>query len=323
MLLSLVFSFWNEEGNILELISRTRAAIPSEDDYEFIFVNDQSTDTSLEILLREQKNDPRIKIIDMARNFGVGPCVIAGMTYSTGDAVIYMDSDLQDPPELIPELVAKFKEGYDVVHTTRTHRDGESFLKMWVTKRAYRFINRFADIHLPENTGDFKLLSRKVIDYLIQLPEADPYIRGLSIWVGYKQAFVLYRREARFQGETHFPLFSKGPVREFFRGLTSFSASPLYFSLSLGLVTSFFAVLLGIYAITTKYLGLATSGVSSILVTISFFSGMILITNGILGLYVARIFNEVKQRPRFIVKEALGFEDNIPKKTNSLENFGK
>jgi len=169
----------------------------------------------------------------------------------------------------------------------------------------YRAINLFSDIQLPENTGDFKLLSRRVVNQLLQLKEYDPYMRGLSIWIGFKQDFVFYRREPRYAGASKFPIFSKGPAREFIRGLTAYSASPLYFSFFVGLFTSMGSVALIIYALISKVMGVASPGSSSILIAISLFSGVILITNGILGIYLAKIYYEVKGRPRFIVEEVL------------------
>jgi dolichol-phosphate mannosyltransferase len=303
MLLSFIFSFRNEEENIPELVRRVSDVVSSLEDlqYEMIFVNDDSIDKSVELLTGLQESHP-ITIINMSRRFGVTPCVLAGFAHARGDAVIYMDTDLQDPPELVPEMVKRFRNGADVVHTTRTHRDGEGIVKMWATKKAYRFINYFSDIHLPENTGDFKLLSAKAVREILNLKEYDPYMRGLSVWVGYRQDFVLYRREPRFGGATKFPLLSKGPVREFIRGLTAYSAAPLYISFFLGLITSIFAAGLIVYAIITKVLGVASPGASSVLIAVAFFSGIILMTNGVIGLYIARIYYEVKGRPRYIVK---------------------
>ena len=306
MLLSFVFSFRNEENNIPELVSQVTAAINDIPDltHEMIFVNDDSSDKSFEVLTELQKKHP-ITIINMSRRFGVTPCVLAGFARAEGEAVVYMDTDLQDPPDLLPAMVEKFRDGAEVVHTTRTHRDGESPAKMWITKMAYRIINHFADIRLPENTGDYKLLSRKVFEQILALPEADPYLRGLSIWVGYRQDFIYYRRRPRFSGETHFPLFSKGPAREFIRGLTSFSATPLYFSLFFGFATMLVSVALILYAIAIKVLGVAAPGASGSLIAIAFFSGVVLMTNGVIGLYVARIYNEVKGRPKYIIRNVV------------------
>lgn len=303
MLLSFVFSFRNEEENIPELVKQVTGAIANIEDlqHEMIFVNDDSTDRSFEILAELQKTHP-ITVINMSRRFGVTPCVLAGFAHAKGDAVIYMDTDLQDPPDLVPQMVERFRNGAEVVHTTRTHRDGESPAKMWITKKAYQIINHFADIRLPENTGDYKLLSRKVVQQILQLPEIDPYLRGLSVWVGFKQEFIYYRRRPRFSGTTHFPLFSKGPAREFIRGLTSFSTTPLYFSLFLGFATTVVSLALIAYAVAIKLLGLSAPGASGTLIAISFFSGVTLMTNGVMGLYVARIYNEVKGRPKYIIR---------------------
>jgi dolichol-phosphate mannosyltransferase len=305
LLLSLVFSFRNEEENIPELVKRCVAALGQVQDltYEFIFVDDASTDNSFRLLQTMQQENP-IKIVSMARRFGVGPCLLAGFAQSKGDAVVYLDADLQDPPELIPQLVEKYRQGADVVHTTRTHRDGESAAKMAITKMAYRIINSLStSVQLPENTGDFKLLSRRAVDQLLAMPEQDPYMRGLAVWIGLKQEFVYYRREARFAGETHMPLFSKGPVREFLRGITSFSEAPLYAAFYLGLVTLMVAAGLSLYAVVTKLLGVAAPGVSLVLIVVAFFGGANLIAIGIIGLYVAKIYIEVKARPRYIVHQ--------------------
>ncbi len=307
MLLSIVFSFRNEEENLEQLVSRVTGAVRDipDTEYELIFVNDDSTDRSLSILEVLQSTFP-ITIVNMSRRFGVTPCVLAGLAQSRGDAVVYMDADLQDPPELIPEMVKVFRtDAAEVVHTTRTHRDGESALKMWVTRKAYRFINYFSDVQLPENTGDFKLLSRKVVNEILRLREYDPYMRGLSVWVGYRQQFVYYRREPRWKGQTKFPLLSRGPITEFTRGLTAFSAAPLYLALFLGAITSLLAVGLVLYAIVTKLTGSAVPGVSGVLIAVAFFSGIILMTNGVLGIYVARIYYEVKGRPQYIIKNVL------------------
>lgn len=302
ILISIVFSFRNEEKNIPELVRQVSdvfAAIPNTD-YELVFVNDASTDRSLELLSSLRLRYP-IRIINMTRRFGVTPCTLAGFAHAKGDAVVTMDSDLQDPPDLLPEMIERFRGGAEVVHTTRTHRDGESKLKIWVTKWAYRIINGLSDIHLPENTGSFKLLSRKVSREVLKLPENDPYLRGLVVWVGYRQEFVYYRRKPRFSGETQFPLLSKAPAREFVRGVTAFSAAPLYFALMFGAATIVVSTALVVYALYTKLRGNAVAGAPGVLIAVAFFSGVILMTIGLIGLYVARIYNEVKRRPQYII----------------------
>ena len=305
-LISFVFSFRNEEDNIPELVDRVHRAMQSVPNfhYELIFVNDASTDSSLSILLSLQKTFP-ITIINMSRRFGVTPCYIAGFTQAQGDAIIYMDTDLQDPPEIIPEMIDKFLAGAEVVHTTRIQRDGESPLKMWLTKHAYKIINRFSENRLPINTGDFKLLSSNVVKHILQLEEYDPYMRGLSVWVGFKQDFVHYRREKRFAGETKFPLLTFAPLQEFLRGVTAYSAFPLYFSFFIGLCACLLAIALFFYAIITKIIGVSAPGSSSILIALAFFSGVILISNGITGIYIAKIFFEVKKRPRYIIQNII------------------
>jgi dolichol-phosphate mannosyltransferase len=303
MKISVVFSFRNECSNLKELVTRTVGALRNINDscFELIFVNDDSTDNSEEILLELQKKFPII-IINMSRRFGVTPCVIAGLSQSSGDVAIYLDSDLQDPPELIPELISKYQLGYDVVHTTRISRDGEKWIKLFLTKIAYHIINRFSDINLPTNTGDYKLLSRRVINEILNLKEYDPYMRGLSIWVGFKQYFFYYKREARFAGEAKFSLLSKGPISEFFRGLTSYSAIPLYISFVMGIFVTFISFLVIIWALICKYLGISYPGSTGVLVAVSFFSGVILTTNGIMGLYISKMYYELKGRPRYIIK---------------------
>jgi glycosyltransferase involved in cell wall biosynthesis len=306
MLLSVIFSFRNEGANLEELVSRVDKAILniSEIKYELIFINDASTDNSLELLIQLAKKYP-ITIINMSRKFGVTPCVLAGFEYAKGDAIIYMDSDLQDPPELIGEMVSRFRNGAQVVHTTRTHREGEGIVKMALTKIAYKVINKFSEIKLPENTGDFKLLSAKVVNHILSLNEFDPYMRGLSIWVGYEQDYIFYTRQPRWAGKTKFPLLSRGPVLEFLRGMTAYSAAPLYMALLAGIVALIVAVLLMVYAIITKILNIAAPGTSSVLIAISFFGGMILITNGVMGIYISKIYYQVKQRPKFIIESIL------------------
>ena len=310
-MLSVVFSFRNEEENIPELVSRVSKAILGIEgmNYEIIFVNDSSTDRSFEILADLQNKYP-ITIINMSRKFGFIPCVLAGLKHSRGDIVVYMDSDLQDPPELIPELVKRHKNGAEVVHTTRTHREGENAFKMWLTSKAYRVINYFSSIELPVNTGDFKLLSRRAVDQILQLDEYDPYMRGLSVWIGFKQDYVFYSREKRHSGVTHFPISGKGPVVEFIRGLTAYSATPLYISFFIGLIASFVSVMIILFALITKLIGISAPGASSTLITVAFFGGLILLSNGILGIYISKIYYESKGRPRYIIESILKPDDH-------------
>ncbi|MBF0589182.1 MAG: glycosyltransferase family 2 protein [Magnetococcales bacterium] len=304
-LISMVFSFRNEQENIPELIRRTQDALSGHPyDHELIFVNDDSNDGSMALLDTFARQDSRIKVINMSRRFGVSECVLAGMRHSSGDAVIYMDADLQDPPELIPELLEKWQQGAEVVHTTRTERLGESWLKMRITALAYWIINLFADIHIRPNTGDFKLLSRRAIDELLRLQEADPFLRGLVNWIGFEQSYVYYRRDPRHAGDTHYPLLrSLNPTRAFFSGLTSFSSTPLYISLVMGFLVSLIAFVYLVVVVVTKYLGLNIPGWTALMVTILFMGGINLLTIGVLGVYIGRIFKIVRSRPQYIIRE--------------------
>jgi len=306
MLISIVFSFRNEEKNLKELIERVTNTLSELKDvnYELIFVNDDSNDGSLNILKEKMQHFP-IKVINMSRRFGTGPCVIAGFEHSKGDAVIYLDSDLQDPPELFPELIQKFKEGKDVVHTKRLSRSGENPIRLWFTLVAYKIINLFSDIHLPINSGDFKLISRRALDAVLSSKEYDPYVRGMSVWAGFDQDVVHYNRESRFAGKTHFGILGKGPINEFIRGITSYSAAPLYLSILFGFFSVIISILLSIYSLYTKFVGTSAFGVSGLIIIICFFSGIILVSNGFIGIYVAKIFYQVKGRPKYVIKDII------------------
>jgi len=309
-LLSVVLSFRNEADVIPELIDRLDAAITSAGlDYELVFVNDASTDRSLAILEERRASNPRIKILNMSRRFGVAPCVMAGFQYARGDAVVYMDTDLQDPPELIPTLVAKWREGADVVYTVRTDRQGESRVKLALTRAAYRAIQRASSIALPVEAGDFKLLSRRVVDELLRLGEQDLYMRGLVTWVGFRQVAVPYERQPRGAGVTHFPLLgSMGPITTFVAGFTSFSHAPLVLSLLLGIAFGAAAKLTILGMIVAWAVGSPPSQ-TAVLVAIGVLCWATLLFGiGVLGLYLARIHREALGRPRYIVESAIGFE---------------
>jgi dolichol-phosphate mannosyltransferase len=313
LLISIVFSFRNELEVLEELLDRTEAVFENEAvSYELIFVNDASTDDSLQTLIARREVNPAIKIINMARRFGNGPCVLAGFEHSKGDAVVYMDCDLQDPPELIPLLIDKWLEGNDVVHTTRTNRLGESGLKMWITKQSYRVINLLSEVEIPRNTGDFKLLSRRAVDSVLQIKESDPFLRGLSLWVGYRQVFVSYERQPRRAGKTHYSLFrSLNPYAEFIRGVTAFSTVPLYLALIVGFVVSLSAfVYLCLIVVQRLLFGIHLPGWPALMVTHLFLGGSILFTIGVLGIYVGKIYNEVKGRPRYVIESMQGISDS-------------
>jgi len=303
-LLSVVFSFRNEEGNIKELVNRINISLEklTNWNYELIFVNDDSTDNSESILLNLQKKYP-IRIINMSRNFGVDPCVLAGFRNAKGDAIVYLHTDLQDPPEIIPDLIKKHEEGFDVVHTVRTKRKGESKFRMLVTRIAYLLINILSDINLPIEAGDYKLISRKALDKILNQREFRPYVRGLSVWVGFKQTFYKYERQARGSGKSKMPLLSEGPVTDFVNGITSYSLKPLYIGIFFGFLSIIISVLLIIYALYLKFNNLAVPGSTSIIIAVSFFSGILLFTLGVIGIYLARIFEQTKGRDQYVIKE--------------------
>ena len=311
-LISFVFSFKNEENNLEELIKRVDSSVKKlkNYNYELIFVNDDSDDNSAKILENLQKTFP-ITLINMSRTFGVGPCVLAGFNHVKGDCVVYMDSDLQDPPELLDKLINKYENGADVVHTVRTERLGETKIKLLLTKIAYKLINFLSDINLPSEAGDFKLISKKALSKILDQKESRPYIRGLSVWVGFKQAYVEYVRKPRHEGKTKFPLFSAGPISQFINGVTAYSLKPLYLGIILGMISIVFSILLIFYAFYMKFTNLAVPGTAGIIITISFFSGIILLTIGITGLYIARIFEEVRGRDAYVIKNIKKSNDTV------------
>ena len=311
-LISFVFSFKNEENNLEELIKRVDSSVKKlkNYNYELIFVNDDSDDNSAKILENLQKTFP-ITLINMSRTFGVGPCVLAGFNHVKGDCVVYMDSDLQDPPELLDKLINKYENGADVVHTVRTERLGETKIKLFLTKIAYKLINFLSDINLPSEAGDFKLISKKALSKILDQKESRPYIRGLSVWVGFKQAYVEYVRKPRHEGKTKFPLFSAGPISQFINGVTAYSLKPLYFGIILGMISIVFSILLIFYAFYMKFTNLSVPGTAGIIITISFFSGIILLTIGITGLYIARIFEEVRGRDAYVIKNIKKSNDTV------------
>ena len=297
-LVSVVLSFRNEAGNIPTLVTRLAAMFAGQNaEYELVFVNDDSTDASLATLLDKRQKNPRVKVVNMARRFGVSECVLAGMSMSRGDAVIYMDADRQDPPEVIPAMLAKWRGGADVVHTVRTRRHGEHPLKMLATRWAYRVIQLGSAIELPVDAGDFKLLSRAAVDHLLKIRESDPYLRGLVIWLGFTQVFVPYERDARHAGRTHFPFFSRNSWKTFCIVMTSFSFLPIYACWALaaaGLVGSFFLLLVS----------------GPLMAALTFFWATTLAAVGGVGLYVIRIYKDVRGRPPYIVKSVIGNDDN-------------
>ena len=311
MLISVVLSFRNEAGNIPSLISRLDKALGNEGvEYELLFVNDASTDRSLDVLVTERARNPRVKIVNLSRRFGVAEGVLAGIAASSGDAVIYMDADLQDPPEVVPALVASWRGGAEVVHTVRTRRHGENPLKMLATRWAYRVIQYGSTLELPVDAGDFKLLSRRAADHLLTLRESDPYLRGLVVWLGFNQAFVPYERERRHTGRTHFPFFSKNPWKTFVLGMTSFSFLPIYMCVALasaGLVASIVSLLT---AIVLAFDGSERSGRWGLIALVAIGWTTVVGAIGAIGLYIIRIYKDVRGRPLYVVQSTIGLAES-------------
>ena len=313
--ISVVLSFFNEEAVLPELLLRLRNVFSKlkEDQsigsYELIFVNDNSKDQSEKFLRSELKHGD-VVLVNMTRNFGVSECVMAGMSHAKGDAVIYMDADLQDPPELIPELVKAWQNDPEagVIYTTRIRRKGEHPLKLLITKFGYRLINKISDVELPVDSGDYKLLSRVVVDRLLELKEDKPYIRGLVSWVGYKQVQVLYERDERFDGRenTKMPVLSKRVLYYWLdRALISFSDTPLKVILFLGFILSFTSLsYIGVILIQ-KIMGWYVPGWPAIMSAVLLLGGIQMVMLGFVGLYVGAIFRETKKRPQYLIKEVL------------------
>ena len=313
--ISVLLSFFNEEGNIPELVRRLRATLAKDQAgrYELIFVNDASTDRSLELLKELAQGHRDIKIVDMSRNFGVEGCVMAGLRMAKGDAVIYLDADLQDPPELIPTLIETWQRGdaVEAVYTTRLSRAGEGRVKLWLTGIGYMILKRCSNIEVPQNSGDYRLLSRRVVNVLIKLKESRPYFRGLVTWAGFKQVQVFYHRDARFAGETKRSIFSFKVINYFLdSALISFSDVPLKIALILGFVVSFGAFLWLIGVVVMKLLQLAVPGWAAMMVTMLLLGGVQLLTIGVLGLYINSIYRDCRGRPQYIIKDTFGFDEH-------------
>jgi glycosyltransferase involved in cell wall biosynthesis len=326
---SVVLSFYNEEPvlpALLERLRKTFAALlkaQSISGYELIFVNDASTDRSETILKEASVGHNDIRIITMSRNFGISECVFAGLEYASGDVIIYMDADLQDPPEIIPSMIDAWKNGdnVDVVHTVRESRAGESLVKMFITKIGYNILHRVTDIKLPIEVGDFKLLSRRAKDYLLQLKEQKPFMRGLVCWIGFTQVSVKYHRDPRFSGKTKFKIFDSRVFWNFFESaLISFSSMPLKVMIILGVAISGSAFIVLIYVIIQKFVvpGV-TQGWSTLMATMLLLGGIQLLSLGVIGSYLNIVFLEAKGRPRHIIKEVFGFTADLAPIANSHE----
>ncbi len=305
---SVVVPVYNEEAILPELYRRLTDVMEGlGEPYEILFVNDGSRDHSLQIMHALHRQDPRVKVISFSRNFGHQMAITAGLDYARGDAVVIIDADLQDPPEVIPDLVAKWKEGYEVVYAVRTEREGETWFKELTAKLFYRLIRRITNVDIPLDTGDFRLMDRQVVETLRAMRERHRFMRGMSSWVGFRQTGVPYRRQARFAGETKYP-FNK-MLKFALDGITSFSYMPLQIATYLGFGIAALSALFIVFVVIARLSGLqAFAGQATTLVAVLFLGGIQLISLGILGEYVGRIYEEVKERPLYIVSKTWGVE---------------
>lgn len=317
-LLSMVIPCYNEEEVIGETIKRLRifCAELVDLDVELIFVDDGSRDRTRGLLKSYAAEDSRIRLIAFARNFGHQIAVTAGIDAACGDAVVLIDADLQDPPEVVHEMIAKWREGYDVVYGTRTERPGESAFKLATARSFYRILNRLSDVPIPLDTGDFRLMSRNVVDTLRAMPERDRFVRGMVSWVGFKQIALPYKRAERFAGESKYPL--RKMIRFATDGILSFSTKPLQMSVALGMLAASLALIGIFYALGLRiFTNIWVEGWTALMIAILFLGGVQLICVGILGEYIGRIYNEIKNRPLYVVQEYLGFTANGPEMSRS------
>lgn len=301
--LSLVTPCHNEEACISPFLARIRHVFSSSIDVtlELVFVNDGSTDNTLECLRDAMRTDPRIIIVDLSRNFGKEAALSAGLDVATGDAVVPLDADLQDPPELIPDMLAKWREGYDVVLAHRKNRDSDSWAKRSTARWFYRVHNMFSEVALPDNVGDFRLMDSGVVEALRRLPESCRFMKGLFAWIGFRTASIDYAREARAAGTTKFNAWSLWNFA--LDGITSFSTVPLRIWTYVGVFCAFISFLLALFFLTrTLLFGIDVPGYASIIIAITFLGGLQITGIGILGEYLGRTYRESKRRPLYVVR---------------------
>jgi polyisoprenyl-phosphate glycosyltransferase len=306
---SFVIPIFDEEAVLSELHRRLAEVAEQVDgDCEFVLVDDGSTDGSRELMIGLRSADPRVKLVFLARNFGHQVAISAGLDFASGDAVVIMDADLQDPPEVALDMAAMWREGYDVVHGVRTRRAGESRLKRWTAHLFYRLLRRAAEIDTPLDSGDFRLVDRRVLDVVRTMREPHRYLRGMFAWVGFRQTSVSYERDARFAGATK-NSWSR-MIRFALDGLLGFSAVPLRLIIAVGFVISTLAFIGGVTAIAFKLAGgpSLVTGWTSLIVVVTFLGGVQLIVLGTVGLYVARSYEQGKHRPLYLVAETRGLE---------------
>lgn len=314
MEISAIVPSYNEEKNVPLVYKRLTDTLSQiSDKYEIIFVNDCSKDSTLSVIKQISEKDSHVKYISFSRNFGHQIAVSAGLDMCKGKAVVIIDGDLQDPPELILEMYKKYQEGYKVVYAKRKTREGETWFKKATAKLFYRFLAAMTSIEIPVDVGDFRLIDKVIVNHLRNMPEKSKYIRGQISWIGYKQTFVEYHRDARLYGKTNYPL--KKMLRLAFDGITAFSDKPLKMASAIGIISAILSLLAIIYALISYFIfDSAVSGWTSLIISVLFIGGVQLITIGIIGEYIARINNDVRNRPLYIIEE-----ENIENQENNKQ----
>jgi len=312
---SIVVPVFNEELVAFESYKRLKGVMDGVGEpYEIVFVNDGSRDKTASIIREICEKDKNIKLINFSRNFGHQIAITAGMDYAQGDAIVIIDADLQDPPEVIPLMIEKWKEGYEVVYGKRKEREGETFFKKFTSAAFYRLLRRMTTVDMPVDTGDFRLIDRKVCDALKTITERNRYVRGIISWLGFKQIGVEFKREKRFAGETKYPL--KKMLKFAFDAITSFSYKPLRLASYIGVLLSFFSFVYLVIVLIQKLFiaGSVVPGWASILGVNLFFNGVTLLMLGIMGEYIGRIYDEAKGRPLYIVSSVVNFKEDEKQK---------
>jgi glycosyltransferase involved in cell wall biosynthesis len=314
---SVVVPVYKEAGNIKPFLQRTEAVMEKLGvSYEIIFALDPSPDDTETVILREIERNPAVKLILFSRRFGQPAATMAGILNCTGEKCVVIDVDLQDQPELIVQLYNKMAEGYEVVYAMRASRQGETLVKRAVSYFGYTVINRLSDVQIPRNTGDFRIMSRRVIEELRQLSESHGFLRGMVAYVGFKQAAVLYDRDARLTGTGNYNRLI-GSLRIGINGLVGFSSRPLQVMSMAGFVLAAISFMIGLWYVIQKLIGIAlTPGLSTTILVVSFFSGVQLLALGVVGEYIGRIYDETKRRPMYIVDRKVNFSDPVGQPTH-------
>lgn len=310
---SIVVPVYNEEAVLPVLLKRLDALMDGLDGpAETILVDDGSTDSGSIFLRARAKDDPRYRYIGFTRNFGHQIAITAGMDAARGDAAIVMDADLQDPPEVVQEMVARWQEGYEVVYARRVARTGEGAFKRWTAALFYRLLDRLSSVDIPKDVGDFRLVDRRVLEAFRQMPEQDRFVRGMFAWLGFRQTAVDFERPARVAGTTKYPFWKM--LRLAVNAVIGFSDAPLKAAIWLGLAVSVFALCYGLFAVERYLTNEVVTGWTSTVVIVSLLSGINLMVSGIMGLYIGRIHAEVKRRPLYVIDQRVGFEPRAARK---------